>query len=154
VMTYHVETVDFKEYVKGVLPNEWLPNWNDEALKAGAVAVKQFGLLDAQSGFVWDCNFDQVYNPAKRTEQTDKAVNDTWDNWLIIGSNGSLVQTFYDDYPDACYSRGYDCMSQYESQRLAEEGWTFEEILLDNYSGELLVLPFSRLDWNLSWAIR
>ena len=38
-MRYHTEVIDFKEYVKGVLPNEWGHHWPEESLKAGAIAV-------------------------------------------------------------------------------------------------------------------
>ena len=111
VMSYHTETVILKEYVKGVLPNEWLPNWDQEALRAGAVAVKQFGVVDyLESGYVWDCNWDQVYDPSRRTAQTDQAVDDTWDIWLL-NSNYKPIKTYYDDYPAACLSRGHECMS-------------------------------------------
>ena len=147
--TYHTEVIDFQEYVKDVLPNEWVGNWHPEALRAGAVAVKQFAMYEYNvHGFVWGCNWDQVYRTGRRTEATDKAVDDTWNTMLV--DNGVIVKPYYDDYPAACYSRGHECMSQWESLRLAEEGWTFDEILLKSYTGELLVLPFSRLDWSLS----
>ena len=38
-----VVRVDFKTYVKNVLPNEWVSSWPAESLKAGAVAVKSYG---------------------------------------------------------------------------------------------------------------
>jgi hypothetical protein len=34
--------VDFKSYVRDVLPNEWLPGWESGAYQAGALAVKQY----------------------------------------------------------------------------------------------------------------
>jgi len=39
-----VTTVNFNTYVQDVLPNEWIPSWPSEALKAGAVAAKMFWL--------------------------------------------------------------------------------------------------------------
>jgi peptidoglycan hydrolase-like amidase len=34
--------INYKEYVKNVLPNEWTASWDMEALKAGALAVKTY----------------------------------------------------------------------------------------------------------------
>ena len=149
--SYHNEVVEFREYIKDVLPNEWLPTWNEEALKAGAVAAKQFAMYEYNiNGYIWSCNWDQVYRPGRRSDATDKAVEDTWNTFIV---NDGLIKTIYDDYPAACATRDIDCMSQWESMRLAEEGWTFEEILLESYTGELVTLPFSRLDWVLSFLL-
>ena len=88
---YPIKQIDFKEYVKGVLPNEWYPTWNEESLKAGAIAVKMFALsMVERRGYVWDCNWSQVYNPDKRTDATDKAVEDTW-NYVLLRQDLSLI---------------------------------------------------------------
>jgi peptidoglycan hydrolase-like amidase len=135
---YTVVYVYYKDYVKGVLPNEWLPSWDQEALRAGAIAVKQFGVLDyLDSGYVWDCNWDQVYDPSRRTEATDRAVEDTWDTWLI--DEGGLVNTIYNADKAGCYDRG-ECLPQWESQRLARQGWLARDILGKYYSFNLLRL--------------
>ena len=56
-MTYHTEVMDFKEYVKGVLPAEWGRDWDEDSLRAGAVAVKMFAWRHMLGkGYVWDCN--------------------------------------------------------------------------------------------------
>ena len=74
-MEWQAETVDFKEYVKGVLPNEWYPTWDEELLKVGAVAVKNYGASVYKSqGFVWDCNWNQIYRPSWRSEATDSSL--------------------------------------------------------------------------------
>ncbi len=39
---YTVQVVDFKDYVKHVLPNEWISSWPGEALRAGAMAAKMY----------------------------------------------------------------------------------------------------------------
>ena len=71
-------------------------------------------------------------------------MDDTW-GWLLLeyknhySNEIKFVRTYYDDYRNTCYIRGQDtnCMGQWESQELAEEGWTFDEILLKYYAGEL-----------------
>ncbi len=42
-----VVQVNFTDYMKNVLPNEWIPSWNSEALKVGAFCVKMVGLYRA-----------------------------------------------------------------------------------------------------------
>ena len=143
-MKYQTQTIDFKEYVKGTLPNEWHPTWHEESLKAGALAVKMYAWSMYESqGYVWDCNWNQVYDPAKRTAMTDKAVDDTWD-WTLLeygnpySNKAEIVRTYYDDYPAACYSRGHECMSQWQTQTDAVIGHKWQNIVMKNYEGELV----------------
>lgn len=87
-----IETIDFKTYVKRVLPNEWLLDWNPEALKAGAMAVKTFAWYEIRhpkySGAydVRDDTADQVYNPAAEDARTNAAVDIVW-NWRMTQNN-------------------------------------------------------------------
>src|SRR5689334_2330340 len=37
-----VDTIELEDYVKGVLPHEWVPAWHPEALKAGAIAIRTY----------------------------------------------------------------------------------------------------------------
>ena len=130
------EQVELKEYVKGVLPNEWYPTWNEEALKAGAVAIRAFAVHEMRTGFVWDCNWDQVYDPSKRTPETDAAVDAVWD-YVWIGE-----KNYHDNRQVTCRSREEpNCMGQRASQRDAEDGLMFDEILDKYYEGRLWYLP-------------
>lgn len=139
-MLYRTEQIDLQEYVKGVLPNEWLPKWDNEALKAGAVAVKQYALsMHNTKGYVWDCTWDQVYDPTKRTDQTDQAVEDTWD-WYLLDRGGSLVTTLYNANRWGCYGRGDNCMSQEGSQMYASKGGIWYDILGNYYQATLTIL--------------
>ena len=138
--TYPIVHIDFKEYVKGVLPNEWGPKWNEESLKAGAVAVKMFAIsMVERRGYVWDCNWSQVYRPSRRTEATDKAVDDTWD--YILLKDDKVFTTYYDDYLATCYMRGAltDCMGQWNSLADAEAGMNFKDILYKYYKGSSVI---------------
>ena len=143
VMSYYTETVDLKEYVKGVLPNEWLPKWDLEALRAGAVAVKQFGVVDyRESGYVWDCTWDQVYDPSRRTPQTDQAVEDTWDIWML-DDDYKLVKTYYNADKWGCAEQSGECMSQWGSQKLARQGLLSRDILLRFYTCQFVKVGVS-----------
>ncbi|QQE77694.1 SpoIID/LytB domain-containing protein [Alicyclobacillus sp. SO9] len=82
----YVQTIGFQEYCDDVLPNEWLPTWNLDALKAGAVAIKMFAWYHTlhpvtQGGLTYDVdnttNFQQ-FKYKTGTPLTNKAVRDTW----------------------------------------------------------------------------
>jgi hypothetical protein len=85
---YTVEVVDFKEYAKHVLPNEWVNSWPWESLRAGAMAVKMYAWSYVAAGGKWpdadvyDSTCDQVYNPAVSYASTNQSVDFTW-NWRL-----------------------------------------------------------------------
>lgn len=129
-----VHIVDFNFYAKHVLPREWIPSWEDEALRAGAVAVKSFGWWHTKTfegGTVGSTCYDvdatrndQVFDPFYSTIETDLAVDATWDYYMIQGSD--VVHALYKSgsAADACGERfggpapGND-MSAYGSQACA-----------------------------------
>jgi len=135
---YKTVEIDFKEYVKGVLGNEWGLDWHEDSLKAGAIAVKMYAWSMIESrGYVWDCTWSQVYNPNIRSDETDKAVDDTWDYYLF--KDGEPVRTFYNAWLNGCNIRGEsNCMGQWRSLILAEEGMNWKDILAEFYDGHLV----------------
>jgi serine protease inhibitor ecotin len=100
-----VETVDFKTYVKVVMAAEWPDTWPREALRAGAIAIKQYawyfamhyrgGTSGGNCYDVVDSSNDQVYSPETRTPTAPliAAVEDTWSTYVI--KNGVLILTGY-----------------------------------------------------------
>ena len=138
-MRYATETVDFKEYVKGVLPSEWYSTWGEESLKAGAVAVKMYAWATYESkGYVWDCTYDQVYKPWLRFDSTDKAVDDTWD-WILINEDG-IVTTYYNADRQGCATQREPCMSQWWISK-QDNSWMW--MINQNYDG-WLVKPLTK----------
>ncbi|MFN2273748.1 MAG: LamG-like jellyroll fold domain-containing protein, partial [Anaerolineales bacterium] len=137
---YTVETIDFKDYVKHVLPNEWIPSWPWESLRSGAMAAKMYAWYWIALGGKWDdadvydSTCDQVYNPAVSYASTNQAVEDTW-NWRLT-RNDQLIQTQYRAYESQCGSA--DCMGQWDSRDLALSGWTWDEILFSFYDNTVL----------------
>ncbi|MBA2557423.1 MAG: hypothetical protein H0V12_08805 [Chloroflexi bacterium] len=85
-----VQTVDFRRYVEVVMRAEWPGYYPIETLKAGAVAVKQYGWFHTMKyrgktagGVCYDVidtTTDQVYIPEKFTPQAShiRAVDLTW----------------------------------------------------------------------------
>jgi hypothetical protein len=139
--------VDFKDYVKNVLPNEWIASWSTDALKAGAMAVKTYAwyrVLNPKNsqykkkGFdVRDDTCDQVYKPNSAVPKTSQAVDETWD-WVMT-RNGKIFEAQYvsgtPGSPEPCVVKGRKkkCypgrMSQWGTQYWAEQGKDWQWIL-------------------------
>jgi hypothetical protein len=137
--TYSVQTVDFKSYVKHVLPNEFLNTWGQESLRAGAIAIKMYAWYWISLGGKWrgtdviDSTCDQVYNPSIEYESTNQAVDYTW-NWKLT-RQGQLFQTQHKDM-DNCGPP--NCLHQGESAGMAVHGYTWDKILAYFYPGSVL----------------
>ncbi|MED7929115.1 SpoIID/LytB domain-containing protein [Nonomuraea sp. LP-02] len=139
-----VERVDFKTYVKNVLPNEWVSSWPAESLRAGALAVKNFGWYWAlhsnrktPSGEcfdVYDHTSSQVYKPGSAKAATSAAVDATWGTRLT--RSGKIFRAQYCSTTTACgnWVDG-DWMSQYGSRDKANAGWSHSRILQHYYTG-------------------
>ncbi|RKS76717.1 SpoIID/LytB domain protein [Actinomadura pelletieri DSM 43383] len=137
-----VKRVDFKDYVKNVLPNEWIPSWPDESLRAGAVAVKSYGwhwALHSTRRTSWGACFDvyddvwsQVYRPGSAKRSTSAAVDATWSARMTRG--GKIFQAQYCQRPTACPDwRDGNWMSQEGSRDKARAGWNHSQILKHYY---------------------
>jgi len=138
-----VDRVDFKTYVKNVLPNEWISSWPAESLKAGAMATKSFGWYWAlhstrKTSFgacfdVYDNTSSQVYVPGSATTATNSAVDATWGTRMT--RSGEILQAHYCSTTTACggWVTG-DWMSQYGSRDLANQGDGYSTILHFYYS--------------------
>lgn len=137
-----VDRVAFREYVKNVLPNEWLPNWPAASLEAGAVAVQQYGWATAfvvrkwtRYGYpfdVTDGGCDQWYrdrDPARNLTVSDAAVDRMWGTVLL--RDGKLIPLYFRDRDSTCVAQGAvkDCMGQWETNYLAQDGWNSLQIL-------------------------
>ncbi|QQE81080.1 SpoIID/LytB domain-containing protein [Alicyclobacillus sp. SO9] len=122
----YVQTVSFKSYCKDVLPNEWMPGWNQNALRAGAIAVKMFGWYHTlhpvtESGKTFDVdnttNF-QEYKYKTATPATNRAVDATW-NLVYVPANKEIKKLEYragiPNNPNWSFV-GADLMSQWGSQ--------------------------------------
>jgi glucose/arabinose dehydrogenase len=146
---YTVQVIDFHEYVRHVLPNEWGPTWPWESLHAGAMAAKMYAWRLISIGGKWsdadvyDSTCDQVYIPSVSYASTDRAINDTW-NWRLT-KDGSLMNTAYRAYYSQCVSAGLAgrCMGQWDTyyHAIGNNGYdklTWDEMLYRYYVGTLL----------------
>jgi len=131
---YKIQIVNFKQYAKNVLPNEWAL-WSDDSLRAGAMAVKMYAwywiALDGKwnDADVWDSTCDQVYNPNIEYASTNAAIEYTW-NW-VLSREKKLIHTSYRRDYDLCIDAHLEgnCMGQIDSEDMAQDGYSWDEIL-------------------------
>jgi len=97
-----INVVDLEEYVRGVLPNEMPPSFNQEALMAQAVATRTFAVYrirnqrNPQLGYdLCDTTASQVFTGAgRRYENVTRAVNDTR-GYLILFNGNPINASFF-----------------------------------------------------------
>jgi hypothetical protein len=137
-----VQVVPFRDYVNVVMAAEWGPSNPTEALKAGAVAVKEYAWYRAM---VWrgksaddgscydvaDSTLDQVYAPERRTPSPAlaAAVDSTWET--SVRKAGHLFATHYQGGADVACAADADgrWLFQTSAMRCARDGMTAEAIL-------------------------
>lgn len=99
-------SLELDDYVKNVLPNEWIPSWqNDQrglggihAFQAGTVAIRSYAswwvLIDPISPNYDICNSTtcQVFEPFSTTPATD-AVVDLMEGYYLLDEFGGIMQT-------------------------------------------------------------
>jgi hypothetical protein len=94
-----VENILFEDYVKGVVPSEWFPSWDQESLKAGCVAARTYGwykILHPRypdiGADVSDTTSTQVYKDS-RVASTNQAADAT--RGQVVTYNGTPINAEY-----------------------------------------------------------
>lgn len=144
-----VQTVDFRTYVGIVIAAEWPGFYPQEALKAGAVAVKQFAWYysvvyrggRSTSGDCYDMQDntnDQYYQPEKRAPVGShlKAIASTWGIHLRktekSNGRGRFILTGYRSGADVACGSDRDGWRMYQHSVFLcarREGMNMEQIL-------------------------
>ena len=92
-----VNVLDIDDYLKGVVPEEMMPYWPLEALKAQAMCARNYVVTHINAHGSFDvCNTTccQVYGGlTKANSQTDAAVDQT--SGLYVRYNGAICETYY-----------------------------------------------------------
>lgn len=96
-----VNSVDFQDYLKRVLPSEMPVSFHPEALKAQAVAARTYAFARQQAGDFWnqfgadvdDSVSEQVYNQTRTHPITNAAVEATRNQ--ILTFQGTPIQSFF-----------------------------------------------------------
>ncbi|HWI52209.1 MAG TPA: SpoIID/LytB domain-containing protein [Symbiobacteriaceae bacterium] len=144
----YVKAVNFDDYVVNSLPNEWVPSWNQEALQAGAMAVKMFAwhkTLNPTKLDGWEFHVDnttnfQTYREGNRFKESDEA-HQRVRNLAYTMPNGEIVELNYragiEKNPNWQY-RNANMMAQWGSHYWAERGQNMLQILQWYYQGRAL----------------
>jgi hypothetical protein len=144
---YRVVEIPFADYLRGVLPNEWIASWPDASLDAGAVAVKQYAWYTAFVGRKWssqgydfdllDSTCDQHYVAGDFDPRTDAALQRTWN--ITLTRDSALFPTYYRAYDEQCVRSGSaDCMGQWGTEELARAGMNGVQILGHYYKNAVV----------------
>jgi hypothetical protein len=142
---YRVDTVDFRTYCVRVLSHEWAPatSFSSEALKAGALAVKDYGwywathttkLVDvrAAGADVDDTVNYQVYMDSDYGPKYWAAVDAVWG--LAMTRGGSIFQASYRAGTYTGEANGW-YMSQWGTEYWADHDQTYDWICRHYYRG-------------------
>lgn len=139
----HPEIVEFPfdYYIRNTLPNECiLSTFKTEALLANAYCVKGVGLYHSirpvnSAGGYDVTQYTQNFNVGTSHKISDK-IFDKIDGKFIVNSNSKV---FFPEYGRGTYgkkgTRASGRLLQYGSQKLANEGYTYKQILNYYYSG-------------------
>lgn len=144
----YVKTVGFDQYVFDSLPNEWVPSWGQEALQAGAMAVKMFSwyhVLNPVTIDGWDFDVDnttnfQTYREGNRFSDTNLAHLRVR-SLAYVEPDGTInelnYRAGYEGGPNWEY-RNSQMMSQWGSKYWADQGYDMLRILQWYYQGRQL----------------
>ncbi|MCL6625466.1 SpoIID/LytB domain-containing protein [Alicyclobacillus shizuokensis] len=143
-----VQSVPFYQYCEDVLPNEWMPSWHSESLKAGAMAIKMFAWYHhlhpiTIDGFTFDVdnttNF-QTFRYLSRQPDTNRAVTSIR-RYAYVKPNGEIIELNYragiPNDPNWQY-RNAQKMAQWGSQYWAQRGRNYIQILQFYYQQRAL----------------
>jgi hypothetical protein len=96
--TGQVDVLAMEDYVKGVLPHEWITSWEVESLRAGSISIRTYAGYWVNKGGKYDCAdicdtaHCQVYKD-DRNAKASAAVDHTTGQVLV--ENGQLINAEY-----------------------------------------------------------
>ena len=136
-----VVEVDMIDYLKNVLPNEWIPSWEEQALFAGAYCVKMVAIyraikpMDIVSGYHLSQK-TQNYVPGSRLyESTSEAIDAIYNNGMSDTYGILFFPRYEAGVSGQAGTEGSGHVKQYGTQYLARQGWSYQKILNYYYSG-------------------
>lgn len=94
-----INDVNLEDYIRGVLPAEMPPSWEEEALKAQAIAARSYALanLGKQAKYGYDLKDnteDQAYGGASaETNKTNRIVDET--EGLVLTYDMKIISAYY-----------------------------------------------------------
>ena len=147
-----VQVVSFRAYVEVVMAAEWSSTDPVEALKVGAVAIKEYawyqtvhwrgGRAEGSCYDVVDSPADQVYAPEREIPSRSeiRAVEMTWG--ISLRKSGDFFATHYDGGSNVACGVNADGWQLYQvsAMRCAREGMLAGAILQRYYGPDLVIV--------------
>lgn len=133
--------VSFTNYLKNVLPNEWIPSWNATALKVGAYCVKMVSIYRALNPMSSAGGYDltqstQMYKPNSTLYSSTSAAIDSIKNMGMATSNYCIFFPMYSAGTQGSVgTKASGDLKQWGSQKMATQGYSYTQILNYYYSG-------------------
>jgi hypothetical protein len=152
-----VDVIPFEQYVKGVLPHEWIASWDDEALKAGAVAIRTYAAYWVNAGGKYTCaDIDDTTASQVYQDDTNPKTNadvDATAGEVVLDASGSLQFAEYSAENGDPTADGVDdpvCagqsvnghghgVCQWGTERWAQAGKAYDWMLTHYYPGASVV---------------
>ena len=140
-------TVPFRDYIKNVASSEIYPTWEEEALRANILAQISFALNKIyleyypSRGYDFDITnstaFDQKYIQGRDIfENVNYLVDEMFQSYLRrVGTIEPLASAFCNGTTVTCPG-----MSQWGSQALARQGYSYLDILKQYYGDDIEVV--------------
>ena len=133
-------TVPFADYVKNVASSEIYPTWDESALRANILAIVSYALNRVYTefyrsrGYDFEITNDTAYDQAfvsgrSYFENTSRLVDELFNDYLRRpGFVEPLAAKFCNGTTVTC-----EGLSQWGSQNLAQQGYSFDQILRSYY---------------------
>ena len=140
-------TVSFQDYVKNVASSEIYPTWDESALRANILAIISFALNRVYTEFYRSRGYDfeitnstaidQAFVNGRSTfESVDRIVDDIFNDYI---RRQNFVEPLAAKF---CNGTTVTCegLSQWGSQRLAEQGFDSIQILRNSYGNNIEIV--------------
>lgn len=140
-------TVSFQDYVKNVASSEIYPTWDESALRANILAIISFALNRVYTEFYRSRGYDfeitnstaidQAFVNGRSTfESVDRIVDDIFNDYI---RRQNFVEPLAAKF---CNGTTVTCegLSQWGSQRLAEQGFDSIQILRNYYGNNIEIV--------------
>ncbi len=172
-----VQVVPFRDYVEVVMATEWGASNPTEALRAGAVAVKEYAWLktmdwrgkkgpDGECYDIVDSTIDQVYAPEKVRPVPPTLAAAVDDSWGVTATrDGHLFTTHYQGGQKVACGADADGVWLFQNSAMAcaRDGKLAAEILTTYYGADVTVVgagggtcrpgPSPEPDWGAAAAL-
>ena len=146
-----LKTLNFRTYIKDVMPNEIYVSWPAESLKANILAAKTYAWYNIEyprlPATAYNAHVtDNPDNYQKYVEGSNKSITnnlvDQLSDFTMLRGQGPFDAQYRGGTPGNAGTRGGNVLSQYGTEVLANQGYTYYDILYYYYTN-MIVAKYS-----------